>query len=347
MRNRKISILLLAATYVGTVIGAGFSSGKEIVTFFSVYGALGTIGITISGLLFILIGTKIMIISSRIGAYSYQQLNEYLFGRSIARVINLFIFFVVIGVTSVMLSGAGAVFHEQLGLPFQMGIIITLILSYIVAMRGLDGLFAINSYIVPFMIIFGLFVAGSIAGEHPYLLAENLLPVQFSDNLSWAGSPFAYVAFNLMTAQVVLVPLGKEIQDEHILRWGGFWGGLALFFILLSIHFSLSVFPETFLYEIPMAEIVRHFGTLIHFLFLIVIYGEIFNTVVGNVFGITRQLQSAFHLRYQHAVLIILFVIFLISQVGYGKLLSLLYPLFGYLGLFFLLWLLIKKAPKI
>lgn len=46
--------------------------GKEIVTFFSVYGALGTIGIAISGILFILVGTKIMIISARIGAYSYR-----------------------------------------------------------------------------------------------------------------------------------------------------------------------------------------------------------------------------------------------------------------------------------
>lgn len=346
MRNRKISILLLAATYVGTVMGAGFSSGKEIVTFFSVYGALGSIGIAISGLFFILIGTKIMIISARIGAYSYQELNKYLFGHNFARAVNLFIFFVVIGVTSVMLSGAGAVFHEQLGLPIQLGIIITLILSYITVLKGLNGLFAINSYIVPLMILFVLFVASSIAGEHPHLLVKNLLPVQLSDNLSWAGSPFAYAAFNLMTAQVVLVPLGKEIQDEHILRWGGFWGGLTLFFILLSIHFSLSVFPDTFHYEIPMAEVVQHFGTLIHVLFLIVIYGEIFNTVVGNVFGITRQLQSAFHLRYQHAVLIILFVIFLISQVGYGKLLSVLYPIFGYMGLFFLLCLLIKKVPE-
>ncbi|WP_368654960.1 hypothetical protein AB4Y30_08025 [Ornithinibacillus sp. 4-3] len=346
MRNRKISILLLAATYVGTVMGAGFSSGKEIVTFFSVYGALGSIGIAISGLFFILIGTKIMIISARIGAYSYQELNKYLFGHNFARAVNLFIFFVVIGVTSVMLSGAGAVFHEQLGLPIQLGIIITLILSYITVLKGLNGLFAINSYIVPLMILFVLFVASSIAGEHPHLLVKNLLPVQLSDNLSWAGSPFAYAAFNLMTAQVVLVPLGKEIQDEHILRWGGFWGGLTLFFILLSIHFSLSVFPDTFHYEIPMAEVVQHFGTLIHVLFLIVIYGEIFNTVVGNVFGITRQLQSAFHLRYQHAVLIILFVIFLISQVGYGKLLSVLYPIFGYMGLFFLLCLLIIKVPE-
>ncbi len=207
-----------------------FHLEKKLSLFFSVYGALGTIGIAVSGLLFILIGTKIMIISARIQAYSYQELNEYLFGKSIARVVNLFIFIVVIGVTSVMLSGAGAVFHEQLGLPFQMGIILTLILSYIVVMKGLNGLFAINSYIVPLMILFVLFVAGSIAGEHPHLLAEKLLPVQLSDNLSWAGSPFAYAAFNLMTAQVVLVPLGKEIQDEHILRWGGFLGGLVLFF---------------------------------------------------------------------------------------------------------------------
>lgn len=110
---------------------------------------------------------------------------------------------------------------------------------------------------------------------------------QLSDNISWAVSSFTYAAFDMMTAQVVLVPLGKEMRDEYLLSWGGF--GLALFFILLSILFSLSVFPETFSYEIPMAEIVEHFGALIHVLFLFVIYKEIFNTVAGNVFGITRS----------------------------------------------------------
>lgn len=243
-----------------------------------------------------------------------------------------------------MLSGAGAVFQEQLGLPYQMGILVTLIFCYIVVLKGLNGIFAINSYIVPLMILFGLFVAASIISQHPHELIGQVLPTQLPENMSWAVSPFAYAAFNLMTAQVVLVPLGKEIRDEHILKWGGFWGGLALTFILLAIHLSLSFFPETFRYDIP-AEIIRHFGMVIHILYVFVIYGEIFNTVVGNIFGVSRQLKTVFGLSFRTNVWIILFVIFIISQAGYGMLLSVLYPLFGYMGLLFLFFLLFKKTP--
>ncbi|PWA06012.1 hypothetical protein DCC39_17770 [Pueribacillus theae] len=45
------------------------------------------------------------------------------------------------------------------------------------------------------------------------------------------SSPFTYAAFTMMAAQVVLVPLGKEMRDEHMLSWGGF--GLALFFYII------------------------------------------------------------------------------------------------------------------
>ena len=48
---------------------------------------------------------------------------------------------------------------------------------------------------------------------------------------------------------------------------------------------------------------------------------------------------------YHRAILVILVVIFVISQIGYGKLLTTLYPLFGYLALFMLGMLLVKKLP--
>ncbi|MEN1968004.1 hypothetical protein WMZ97_07990 [Lentibacillus sp. N15] len=343
--NQRISIFILAATYVGTVVGAGFSSGKEIVTFFSLNGALGTLGIAISGFLFIMAGTKIMIISARVQAYSFREFNEYLFGIKVGKVVNILIFIIIVCVTSVLLSGAGAVFHEQLGLPYQIGIIVTLLLCYIVILKGLKGILAINSYIVPIMIIFSLFVAFAIFNQYPHELLEQIIPKQEPESFSWAVSPFTYPAFNIITAQVVLVPLGNEIHDERILRWGGFWGGLILTFLLLLNHFSLSVFPETFPHEIPMAGIVKHFGTFIHVLFLFVIYGEIFNSVVGNVFGIARQLKTIVSLRYHHIVLIILLVIFVVSQAGYGKLVTVLYPLLGYMSLFVLVFLLFKKSP--
>lgn len=43
----------IAAVYVGTVIGAGFATGREIMEFFTRYGTAGTVGIIISGCLFI------------------------------------------------------------------------------------------------------------------------------------------------------------------------------------------------------------------------------------------------------------------------------------------------------
>lgn len=345
--SERGSIFLLAATYIGTIVGAGFATGKEIIVFFSIYGSLGTIGIVICGFLFIVVGTKMMIISSRIQAYSYKEFNNYLFGSKIGKYVNFFIFLIVIGITSVILSGAGAVFHEQLGLPYQFGIISTLVLCYIVVLKGLNGIFTINAYLVPMLIIFTVFIALSIFGQYPHEFFQKNIPDQLSNNISWFISPFAYTAFNLMTAQVVLVPLGNEIRNERIIRWGGFWGGFGLMFLLLMSHFSMSVFPETFIYEIPMAEVVKYFGTFIHVFFLLVIYGEIFNTVVGNVFGVTRQLTVSFNLQYRHAVLIMLIVVFFISQLGYGNLLIILYPTFGYIGLIFLISLLFKTTPRL
>lgn len=345
MTKHWTSILLVAATYVGTVVGAGFATGKEIVTFFSVHGAFGVIGIALSGFLFMMVGTKIMLISKRIKAYSYQDLNRYLFGDRVGKLVNIFMLIIVIGVTSVMLSGAGAVFREQMGLPFQLGIGVTLVVSYIVVLRGLKGIFAINAYIVPLMILYSLFVFISIFTAQPLEIIGQLRFDFQWDNLAWMLSPFTYSAFNLMTAMVVLVPMGNEIQDEHVLKWGGFIGGLILTAILMMNHFSLSVFPNSFLFDIPMGEIVKLFGVFIHILFLFVIYGEIFNTVVGNVFGITRQLTETFHLSYHHAVFLIMLVIYMISQAGYGKLITILYPLFGYLSLFMLVLLLVKKMP--
>ncbi len=43
----------VAATYIGTVVGAGFATGREIVEFFTVNGFYGTIGICVSGFFYL------------------------------------------------------------------------------------------------------------------------------------------------------------------------------------------------------------------------------------------------------------------------------------------------------
>ena len=116
-------------------------------------GFYGTIGICISGF-FIWLGTKMMLLSSQIGAFSAQEFNKYLFGDVFGNVVNTLLLLVLFGVTSVMLSGAGAVFEEQLRLPRQLGIFITVIACLIIGSRGLQGVFEVNTLVVPIMMIF-------------------------------------------------------------------------------------------------------------------------------------------------------------------------------------------------
>ena len=333
------SILQIAATYIGTVVGAGFATGKEVFEFFSRFGFIGIIGILISGLLFVTIGTKMMIIGHRIQANSYQEFNNYLFGKKIGPFINGLTMIILYGITSVMLSGTGAISEEQLGVPYYIGILLTLFLTFIIMVGGLNGVLGINSLVVPMMLLFSLIL----------WLTIDFQPMSLNNVWDdWTGyvNPFLYVAFNLAMAQAVLVPLGKEMEDENVLKWGGILGGVGLTVMLLSYHLSLSSLVNVNALDIPMAEFIKNYGMVIHLLFLLVIYGEILTTLVGNVFGLTRQIQSFIDLPEKIIVLIILSLCFIISLIGFGTLLSILYPLFGYIGLLLLITLFVYKLPK-
>jgi uncharacterized membrane protein YkvI len=338
MKNLK-AILQVAATYIGTIVGAGFATGKEIVQFFSQYGMIGLIGILLSGYLFIWIGTKSMLIAKRIDANSYQEVNEYLFGEKIARVVNFVLLIMLFGVTSVMFSGTGAVFREQLGLPSQVGILLTMVFCYLAVIRGMKGLLFVNSLIVPMMILFSVLVISAFPGATEYYgESVNLGRVILS--------ALAYASYNIVLGQAVLVPLGRDSENETIIRWGGFLGGLGLTLILVTSHLALITIPEMTAYSIPMAEIIKQIGTVLHILFVIVIYGEIYTTLIGNVYGISRKLSASPQPK-KSVIISILFVCYFVSLIGFDSLVKYLYPLFGYMGCVVLLSLMFKKMPAV
>lgn len=351
MKKEGTMVIQIAATYIGTVVGAGFATGQEILQFFTVYYHWGILGILISSVLFIWLGQKIMIVSRRIGAFSYQELNNHLFGRFFGPIANLVVFIILFGVTAVMLSGTGAIFHEQLGLPFQLGILITLVLCFLVMLKGMKGLFIVNTLVVPMMLLFSVIIVIKIGlmtpGEASFSLFDGKLWTEHAQGWKWIGSAFAYVSFNLAMAQSVLVPLGKEVDHEKALKWGGIVGGLGLGFMLLASHFALvRLMPDVQHFDIPIAEVIKDFGWLVLLLFLIVIYGEVFTTLIGNVFGLNRQILSIIKVPEKWLIAMILLTSVVISQVGFSSLVSHLYPIFGYMGMAMLVMLALRRLPK-
>lgn len=330
----------IAAVYVGTVVGAGFATGREIVEFFSRFGFVGLIGMLMSGYILIFLGSKLMVISARINAKSYEEFNEYLFGKKLGKVINLLLMLMLIGVCAVMLAGAGAVFEEQLGLSKTSGVIITIALSIIVMLVGIKALFAVNMFVVPLMITFS-FILMVLSLRLPHFMDQLLYIPYVKDGWTAVISPFSYTAFNLSLAQAVLVPVAAEVKDERTIKRGGMLGGAALTIILITSHMTLVMLPNFASYEIPMAIIMKNLVPGLYWIFVLVIYGEIFTSVIGNVFGLEKQIKQYIVLPKIVIVTGIFVASYLLSLFEYSRLLSYLYPIFGYVSLLFiiLLWM--------
>ena len=346
MKTNWGAALQIAAVYVGTVVGAGFATGKEIVEFFSRFGFVGLVSIVMSGYIFIFLGAKLMIIAARIQASSYQELNEYLFGKLLGTAINILMLVMLLGVCAVMLSGAGAVFEEQIETSKYIGIFFTIGLSIAVMIMGTKGIFAVNTFIVPMMIAFS-FLLLMLSIKLPNFAEQALFIPFVEDGWKVVVAPFSYSAMNLTLAQAVLVPIASEVKDVQTIKWGGFIGGAALTIILISSHLTLVMLPELETYSIPMAVIMKTTASSFFWVYVFVIYGEIFTSVIGNVYGIERQARKYISIPSVIIVSAVFAVCSLISLIDYGVLLSYLYPFFGYVSIIFIVLLWMKRSEEI
>lgn len=331
---------------MGTVVGAGFASGQEIMHFVTRYGERSIPIVFLSTLLFIWTGGKILSLSRKIKAQSYHDLNQFLFGKTIGNWINMLTFLMLIFITGVMLAGAGALFQQYGEFYKQVGILVTAFFVYVIVSRGINGILIVNSFVVPAMILFNLIIFGYTLYTKGFP-NFNLTPA----NEFWMISPFLYASFNLSLALAVLVPLASESKNSLVLWAGGMLGGLGLGLLLFLSNYSLTAyFYDIINAEIPMAKIVSHWHPLLHVFFNLIIFGEIFTTLVGNIFGLTKQVHSLYpNLPSNRWMIILIFISYVISQFGFSRLIHFFYPIFGYIsiGTFILLLVRKNKGPVI
>lgn len=334
--------LQVAFTYMGTIVGAGFASGQEILQFFTKYGWLAAITIAIASVLFIWLGTKLMVMAGESRTASYEDFNKLLLGNRLGEWISLFMLVVLFGISTVMLAGAGTLFAEQLHMSYQAGLLVTMLLAYAVIAGGIRAIVAVNVVVVPLMLALTVVIVLTTAqlpgaGNWLRLTSDHPLPSV------WL-SPLLYVAFNLATAQAVLVPLGATIRDRSVLYRGGLIGGLGIGIMLLAGHVAMAAYmPGIAQFEIPMSHIVGRLGIIMQLVYAIIIFGEIFTTYVADVYGLTLQLEQRTGFGKYTIIAVTLGAGYVVSQFGFGNLLSLLYPLFGAVSLLWFGLMLLRR----
>ncbi|SMO73556.1 Uncharacterized membrane protein YkvI [Melghirimyces algeriensis] len=344
VHERWFTALRVGFTYIGTVVGAGFASGQEIMQFFTVNGLESVPSILMVTVLFSWLGIRMMVMGARLQAHSYEEFNNYLFGTRWGRWMNGFVGLILFGVTTAMMSGTGALFKEQLNSSFHFGVIVTSLIAFLIILRGMEGILNVNALVVPCMFAFTLVVGiqgMAVQGLDGFLAGQ---PTEGSNH--WMVSAVIYVAFNLAMSQAVLVPMGGEINDEKTLRLGGIFGGVGLGMMLLATNFALALkSPEIFHMEIPIALVISTLGEGMKYFFLAVMWGEIFTTLVGNVYGLAANLVEVIPLQTNMLVAAIFILGYICSLIGFPVFVGWIYPFFGYCGMVAILLLAVRKYP--
>lgn len=349
----------VAATYMGTVVGAGFASGQEALRFFAAYGAHGLWGLALATGLLCAYGVLIMDLGHRLGARSHREVLEYACGPRVGAWTDLTVSAFLLAILSVMLAGGGAVAAEQLHLPLWAGALATAALTVATILSGMGGIMTANSIVVPLLtlLVSGLSLYSvSFHGLHGHLPAPALAAAP-----NWFVSAWLYAGYNLVLSISVLAPLGAEVADRGALALGGLIGGLGLGLLAAGIHLSLGIhLPEASQFQIPMLFLARFHPRPVQVAYTLILWAEIYTTAIASAFGLARRVadslaawrlpghpagqprpghDAAAGRAYRWAALAAVCVALAGAPFGFSRLVSTLYPAFGVVSVIVLLML--------
>jgi len=325
------NIFKICFVIIGTIIGAGFASGKEIYTFFCMYGINGLWGILISnGIIGLVIYLTFNIVLKN-NIKTYSDFSKYLVGDNkllnytINNIMNIFLLISFI----VMVSGFGSYFNQEFNIPTFIGAIIISSLAFITFFKDIHGIIKINSFLIPILIF--LIVLLGLKGKI-YLFNTNLLPA--SSNLSWILNSILYASYNSIILIPIIINMKNLISNKKQIKY--IIGFTLLFMIIMSfvIFTVLNLnLVEIANIDIPLVYIANKFGIIFKYLYGLVILIAISTTAISEGYSFLENVSKTKKQYFIYSILISLISI-VFSNIGFGKLLDILYPILGYLGLF-------------
>ena len=369
------NILKIVFVIIGTLIGAGFASGKEIYIFFFSYGEKGILAIIISSFLMGIIIYDVLKIIHKKEIKTYKEFleeitsnsknenikyrkinkniksenvkikdiknkNKEITNRQIKSFINTIINLFMLISFYIMIAGFGAYCNQQFGIKPIIGSITLAILTCIIISKNIKGVVLLNQIIVPILIAFIILIGSLNILELDLInISEYITQTNYTN---WLMSGVLYSSYNAILLIPVLITLRKYIKNEKQIS------KISIIIIAIVIILSLSIYGILIRVdvniqnlEMPAAYVISNTYPYLKIPYAIILLSSILTTAVslGNSFT-ENTAKSEKKKRWIRKLICITAI--LVSGIGFSNLVNNMYPIFGYLGLIQILAIIIK-----
>lgn len=340
------NILKITFVLIGTVIGAGFASGQEIYSFFNSYGKSGLIGIFVSISLIGVITYKALNICRKYDINNYYELIEIIIPKrlknnkvvifTIKNIINIFLLISF----NIMIAGFASYFFQEFGTPKIYGAIFISSLCFITFKKNINGIIRINTYLIPIIIFLIIYLGIIKINESSFNLVS--LDSNNSKNMYWILSSILYTSYNSITLIPIIINIKNKIKNKKEIYLITFFLIAVLLCLAIVIFLLLnSVKYDIYKIEIPIVYIAASIGSIFRYIYGVIILIAIFTTAIASGYGFLSNFTNN-KKTYNIISIFICFLSILIGQISFSNLIGILYPVFGYLGIMQILFILIR-----
>jgi len=333
LEKKNISALKIAAAYIGTVVGAGFATGQEILQFFAAFGLNGLWGIILATGLFILFGAIIMELGFWLNAKSHLEIIRHTGGPVFGAVMDVMISLCLFVALTAMMAGTGALFSQQFGLTGVLGNLIMAVLSVMTVLTGIRGVISAISAVVPFLLAAVIAISVFSIINTPPVFSQSG-GNSFIGN--WLMAAILYASYNIIMSISILGPLGASSPDKKTVIRGGVLGGFGLGAASVMIYLAIcGNTSDVSNLEVPMSYIAGKVSPVVQMLYGVVLVAEIYTTAVGALYGLSARIGNIAKSPKKGSAIIIGAAIaaLLASLLGFSNLVKYLYPIQGYCGI--------------
>lgn len=324
MRNVR-NILAVSCGYAAAVIGAGFASGQEIVSFFLRYGKGSIIGIILSCVIFSLFSYAVMsrCIEKQINDYG-GFLDSVFHGKFANKVIEYITIVFALCSLCVMTACAGEAGAVLFGVRNVYGAAVFAVMCGIIFAIDAKKMMQLNS-LLGAVIIFGIIFSCIYIlrfREHQVMSVSGKMVV----------SGAIYAGYNLLTSGAVLAGMSRFLKSKGEALISSLASGFILMIMITLIWGVIGIYyGKIQLGEIPMLTMTMRQNNMLGFLYGIMLIFAVVTTGVANGFVVMDTIGRKAGRGKTSAL--IAAVGFCMSGAGFSALVDSAYRVCGYAGL--------------
>ena len=339
---------MIIFSIIGALIGAGFASGQEMYLFFYRFGVYGILGLVLcSSLIGITIYKTFLIIHNK-NINDYQDFLNEIFYRgkkkpknkflNLSYISNIIVNIFLLITFYIMISGFGAYFEQEFKIHRIIGAIFLAIICFLILLKDIEGVKKVNSVVVPILIC----IISIISFMNIKTIDINR--INLKHNYNWIMQAIVYWSYNMILVIPVLVGLKKYVKNKKQIKTISIVSGFIVFFLAISIFLWLTNINICFdNLEMPAVYVIDTKFPNFSWIYGIVILLSIFSTAISIGISFLKNVMKN-KKNYPQFVAIMCISGVIISNIGFSNLVKMLFPVFGYLGIIQIGYILRQKS---